>query len=143
LTVNDVDDVTLGLVPATAPNMTLVEFVTNPVPVTVTVLPPTVAPLGGLTAVTVGSGSYTNTPDAPVTDVPPGVVTATLTEPAGSGGLVTLNDAPVTPVTPVAAVAPNATPAPATKAVPLTVTLVPPEVGPAAGLNPVTVGIAS
>ena len=49
----------------------------------------------------------------------------------------------LTTVTPVAALVPKSTAVAPVKPVPVTVTLVPPAVGPAVGLSPVTVGAAA
>ena len=54
LTVSEVPLVTLTEVPAAEPKSTVVDPLTNPVPVTVTEVPPAAGPLFGLTAVTVG-----------------------------------------------------------------------------------------
>ena len=56
-TVRLVELLTLTEVPAVVPKSTVVEPETNPVPVTVTVLPPAGGPLLGLTAVTVGAAT--------------------------------------------------------------------------------------
>ena len=53
-TVRLVELLTLTEVPVVEPKRTVVEPETNPVPVSVTVLPPAWGPLLGLTAVTVG-----------------------------------------------------------------------------------------
>ena len=72
--------------------------------------------------------------------VPPGVVTATLTAPAGPAGVVTVNDvaefAVIVPAAPanVADVAP-------VRFVPVIDTLVPPDVGPDEGDTDVMVGV--
>ena len=80
---------------------------------------------------------------ADVADVPPGVVTVTSTVPAAPAGEVTVIVVEFTTVTPVPAFAPKFTVAPATKPVPVTVTEVPPAMGPASGETAVTVGTAS
>jgi hypothetical protein len=58
------------------------------VPVTVTVVPPPVDPVFGLTAETVGAGTYVNSSAVDTTDVPTGVVTVTSTTPADPAGLM-------------------------------------------------------
>ena len=57
--VREVDEVTDKPVPAVVPNFTAVAPV-NPVPVTVTVVPPATGPAAGEMLVTVGTGSYVN-----------------------------------------------------------------------------------
>ena len=56
VTVRLVLDVTLTLVPGLLPKSTVMPL-TNPVPPTVTEVPPAMGPLGGLTLLTVGGGS--------------------------------------------------------------------------------------
>lgn len=75
-------------------------------------------------------------------DVPPGVVTVTLTVPDPAGAVAVISVAETTD-TPVAAAVPKLTVAPATNPVPVTVTMVPPAVTPPIGLSPVTAGTAS
>ena len=72
-------------------------------------------------------------------DVPPAVVTVTLTVPADSAGEVALIEVALSAVTEAVAV-PNLTEVAPLRLVPLMVTLVPPAVGPAAGPTPVTLG---
>jgi hypothetical protein len=55
--VNVVSDVTVTAVAGVVPKATEVDPSTKPDPVTVTVVPPAVGPLSGLTAVTVGAAS--------------------------------------------------------------------------------------
>ena len=75
--------------------------------------------------------------------VPPGLVTATATKPATPDGVVQVIVVPLTTDTPVAATPPNVTDEiGATKFVPVIVTAVPPDVGPAFGEQLVTVGAA-
>ena len=57
--VSVVDEVTDKAVPAVVPNLTDVAPV-NPVPVTVTVVPPADRPAAGEMPVTTGTGSYVN-----------------------------------------------------------------------------------
>jgi hypothetical protein len=117
--------------------------VMNPVPVTVTGVPPVTGPVAGDNVVTVGTGavyakSFT-VPDAD--DVPPDVVTITSTVPTTVvAGDTTVNCVGDTTVAATGARPSKATVAPVTNPVPLTVTVVPPEVGPVAGEIDVTVG---
>ena len=78
-----------------------------------------------------------------VAEVPPAVVTVTLTVPADSAGEVATIDVDELTVTAVAVTVPNITVAPDTKPVPVMVTEVPPVVGPEVGLMAVTVGTAT
>jgi hypothetical protein len=66
------------------PNVTAVAPV-NPVPVTVTVVPPATGPAAGEIPVTVGTGAYVNWSAAEVGLVPPGVVTVISTVPVPAG----------------------------------------------------------
>ena len=75
-------------------------------------------------------------------EVPPGVVTVTLSVPEPLGE-VTVIDVPELTTTDVPAVPPKLTVEPVTKPVPVMVTEVPPAVGPAVGLMDVTVGATS
>lgn len=82
-------------------------------------------------------------PDA---EVPPAVVTFTVTVPGAWPGAVTRSSVVLTKwtVPGVTVVAPKATVvAPVTKPVPVRVTVVPPVVGPADGVTLVMVGVAS
>jgi hypothetical protein len=133
-----VDEITFTSLAADDPNST-VESELKPVPVIVTVFPPAVGPASGLRPVTVGAPNAYKFPVA-VGLVPPGVVTVTFTVPADSAGETAVNCVEETNVTPVAAVEPNVTLASGTNPVPVIVTVVPPAVGPASGLRPVTVG---
>ena len=76
----------------------------------------------------------------PVALVPPGVVTVTSTAPAVSAGAVAVICEALTTVTLVATFEPNSTAVAPVRLVPVIVTVVPPAVGPAAGLTLVTVG---
>ncbi len=80
---------------------------------------------------------------AEVAEVPPGVVTVTSTAPAVPAGAVAVREVADTTVKPVAAVDPKVTAVAPVKPVPVTVTLVPPAVGPEPGANAVTVGAAA
>jgi len=72
--------------------------------------------------------------------VPPAVVTATLTLPAGLAGLLAVTWVGESTVKLVAAVPPKLTDVVPERLVPVTVTDVPPAVGPLVGAIPVTVG---
>ena len=78
-----------------------------------------------------------------VVDVPPAVATVTSTVEADSAGEETVSDVAELRVTPVPATVPNFTAVTPVKLVPVTVTVVPPEVGPDEGLTTVTVGAAT
>jgi hypothetical protein len=141
----DVAELTITPVAALPPNATVVAPDTNPVPVIATVVPPANGPALGLTALTVGVASNTNLSALPVADVPPAVVTVISTVPADSAGDVAVTDVAELTVTLTAACpAPKLTDVPPdTKFVPEIVTDVPPPVGPAPTLTPVTVGNGS
>jgi len=81
--------------------------------------------------------------DGPVEEVPPGFETVMSTGPAAPAGARASSEVGVTAVTAVEGVAPNETVASAVNPVPVTVTTVPPESGPATGTTPVTAGTAS
>src|SRR6202790_4975344 len=85
-------------------------------------------PGGGAVKVNWSDGALTS-------EVPPGVVTKTSTVAAASAGGVMVMDVGELTTRPVPAVVPNFT-----TLAPVTVTLVPPAVGPVFGLTPVTVG---
>src|SRR5579863_2592122 len=72
--------------------------------------------------------------------VPPAVATVTFTAPPRPGGEVAVIEPSGFTVNAVAAVLPNITLVAPVNAVPVMVTVVPPVVGPEAGLTPVTVG---
>jgi hypothetical protein len=136
-----VSELTVKLEAALPPNLTAVAPV-NPVPVTVTEVPPTNGPLVGAMLVTVGTGTYENWSAADVALVPPGVVTVISTVPVPAGDLMVSAVAELT-VRTVPAVRPNLTAVAPVNPVPVTVTVVPPATGPAAGAMPVTVGTAA
>ena len=75
--------------------------------------------------------------------MPPGVVTVMSMAPAEPAGAVAVIEVALLTVTLVALVVPNFTALALVNAVPVTVTLVPPLVGPADGLTLVTVGRAA
>ena len=113
----------------------------KPVPVMVTLVPPAVEPLFGLTPVTVGRNLKRSFVESAL--VPPVVVTVTSTVPADSAGDTALID--VTPLMVctlklAAFVDPNFTDVAPVKLVPETVTVVPPPTAPLVGLSFVTVG---
>ena len=72
--------------------------------------------------------------------VPPGVVTVTSTVPAAPAGDTAVSDVLLATITPVAEVVPNMTEVAPVRAVPVTVTTVPPAVVPLVGETPETVG---
>ena len=72
--------------------------------------------------------------------MPPGVVTVTSTVPTLADGADAVSWVADLNVTEVAALEPKSTVAPETKFVPVIVTIVPPAIGPAAGLTALTVG---
>ncbi len=115
----------------------------NPVPAIVTLVPPAVVPLVGLIDVITGAGGGGVTyVYVAAFDVPPDVVTVTLTAPAAPAGAVTVSDVVDAAVT-VAAVEPKSTVSPdavALNPVPVIVTVVPPAVVPLVGLIDVIAG---
>ena len=139
-----VSDVALAAVTVAAfePKSTVLPavVVANPVPVMVTVLPPVVRPLVGLIDVIAGGGvTYVY---VAAFDVPPEVVSVTLTEPTAWAGAVTVSDVALAAVT-VALVPPNDTALPpvvVAKPVPVMVTVVPPAIVPLVGLIDVIAG---
>jgi hypothetical protein len=80
-----VAETTVTLLAPVGPKSTVAPA-TNPVPVTVTVVPPANGPPVGEIPVTVGTGSYVYWSTAEVALVPPGVVTVISTVPAEPGG---------------------------------------------------------
>ena len=76
--------------------------------------------------------------------MPPGVVTVMSTTPADSPGEVAVHEVDDEQLTEVPDEVPNlAVLEPTTKPVPVMVTTVPPAIGPATGVIPVTLGVAS
>jgi hypothetical protein len=76
--------------------------------------------------------------------MPPGVVTVTSTTPADSPGEVAVHEVDDEQLTEVPDEVPNlAVLEPTTKPVPVMVTTVPPAIGPATGVIPVTLGVES
>jgi hypothetical protein len=82
--VREVFEATTRLVPVVVPNSMVVAPV-NPVPVTVTVVPPANGPLTGEMLVMVGTGAYVNWSAGEVVLVPPDVVTVISTVPVPAG----------------------------------------------------------
>ena len=76
-----------------------------------------------------------------VADWPPDSVTRTSRAPAAPAGVLAVIDVALATTTLVAAVPPTVTVAPAAKLVPVSVTVVPPVVGPDAGDTAVSVGV--
>jgi len=136
----DVAETNVTAVPALAPNLTVVVPLTKPVPVRVTTVPPARGPFAGLSAVTVGPATYVKL--TTLVDVPPGVVTFTVTAPVPAGAVAVIWVEELT-VTVDAEFAPNFTPVAPVKFVPVMVTTVPPAAGPLVGLSDVTVGAAT
>jgi hypothetical protein len=141
LTVIEVPDTTWTVVPGLPTPKATVAPVTNPVPLRVTDEPAVSGPAGGVTVVRIGPPS--NVYDLPP-EVPPGVVTITVTVPAECAGAFTVIDdvdttCTVVPAWPV----PKATVAPETKPLPVSVTGVPALRGPAGGVTDDSVGTGS
>ena len=145
-TVSSVADTTVAATGA-SPSKATVAPDTNPVPATVTSVPPDVGPEPGDTDDTTGCGatyrkSSAAAPCAPAgSEFPPDVVTTTLTSPgvtvAGDTAVTCVDD---TTTTSDAGSDPNFTDAPDTNPDPVIVTLVPPDVGPDTGDTDDTVG---
>ena len=110
------------------------------VPVMVTEVPPAVGPEVGATEPTVGAATNVKWSAGEVADVPPAVVTVTLTVAAACAGEVAVIWVSETTAKVVAAVKPKATAVAAVKPVPVMVTEVPPAAGPALGATELTVG---
>jgi len=112
---------------------------TKPVPVTVTAVPPALAPLLGVTPSTVGAGAaYVKQPvQVPLCES--GLVTATFTAPAACAVVVPVMLVALMIET-VSAEPPNDTVAPLWKSLPAIVTDVPPALAPLLGVTVLTVG---
>jgi hypothetical protein len=129
IAVNDVSEMMLKPSAGTVPNRTWLAAV-NPLPDTVTTVPPAVVPLvvprlvteGADAAVTVTRSADTNA------DVPAGVVIVRSQTPAGIGGAVTMIVVSLITVKLVPSVAPKETPFAPVKPLPVTTRLVPPPV---------------
>jgi hypothetical protein len=125
-------------VPDAVPNLTVAP-VTKWVPVIVTEVPPAVGPAETLRPVTVGVASKVKWSAVPVAEVPPSVVTVIVTVPADiAGDVVVIWVADTTEKLTDAAA--KWTALADARLVPVMVMDVPPAVGPADGLTPVTVG---
>jgi hypothetical protein len=126
---------------ARVPNLKLVPApVANPLPVTVTVVPPALGPESGLTPVTVGAANLKWSAEE-IALVPLGVVTLTSTVPLVAGGETAVIELAELTVKPAAALAPNDTAVASVKLVPAIVTLVAPLAGPDLGARLLTVGV--
>src|SRR5205823_3800743 len=135
---NSVAETNVTVADATEPNFTTAPG-TKFDPVTCTVFPPPVEPAFGLTSVTFG-GPYAYLSALDVALVPAAVATVRSTVPDECAGATAFNCDGDTYVTEPEPVEPNFTVEPGTKFVPLTLTMLPPAVGPAVGLRLVTVG---
>jgi len=112
----------------------------KPVPVTVTRVPPARGPDAGLTLVTAGSATYVySSAELPVADVPPPVVTVTLTVPDPAGEVAVICESETT-VNDCAAAEPKSTALASVNPEPLIPSVVPPASGPTGGLIPLTTG---
>ncbi len=133
-----VSEMTVYKAAAALPNFTA-DAAVNPVPDIVTDVPPATVPWFGLTDVTMGGTTKVNWSAADVAEAPLGSVTVISTVAALSAGLTAVICVAELMVKEVAAVAPKLTPVARLKFVPVTVTDVPPVVGPEIGLTAVTV----
>src|SRR6202165_1452048 len=127
------------VVAAVEPKLTAVAPV-RLVPVMVTLVPPAVEPVLGLTPDTVGAAAKLNWSAELVALVPAGAVTVTSTVPAASAGEVAVMEVAEFTTKVVAAVEPKLTAVAPVRLVPVIMALVPPAVGPELGLTLVTVG---
>src|SRR5438093_119609 len=128
----------LTAVAAVPPKLTVAPVVKS-VPLIVTAVPPASGPPLGVTLVTVGGGTKVKRSAALVALVTVPTVTVTSTVPVPAG-LVAVQLVVVRQLTFVARPAAKATVAVGAKSVPVTVTTVPPAVGPEFGETAVTVG---
>ena len=140
ITVIDLSLTTLIEFPALPPNFTD-DMPVKLVPVIVTIVPPAVGPLDGVTDVIVGAATYVK-PFVLVAD-PSDVVNTTSTTPADFTGATTLTEVALTIVTDLPAVSPNITDFVPRKFVPVIVTLMRPAIGPLDGDTDVIVGAAT
>jgi hypothetical protein len=133
-----VAEFTVKLAAAVAPKFTAVAPV-KPVPVIVTDVPPAAGPEVGVIEEIDGPPVYVNRSALPVALTPPSVETTTSTvpDPAGDVAVICVSEFTVKPVAPAV---PNRTSFAVVKPVPVMVTFVPPVVGPAVGVIPVTDG---
>jgi hypothetical protein len=130
-------------VPAMTPNAIVLALVENPVPVTVTTVPPAIGPELGLMAVTVGPEVYVNWSAALVGEVLALTAAIRSTEPALPTGLVAVQLVADVHVTAVPATVPKSImvePEVVENPDPVMVTTVPPASGPALGLMLAIVG---
>jgi hypothetical protein len=111
----------------------------NPVPVTVTPVPPVAGPLFGATAVTVGAATYVNA-DAFDPDCPSGFVTTTFAPPGDPAGVVQRKEVELSRASDEHAAPPTEAVGVPVNPVPVTVMIEPPVAGPLAGVTSVTVG---
>jgi hypothetical protein len=128
---------TVKLAAGVDPNSTDV-VVTNPVPMTVTLVPVARGPAVGVRAVTVGLPTYRKV--LSTVDVPPKADTATEYVPAVLGGAVAVSRVGLVTDVTVAGVPPKVTDVTVVKPVPVTVTFVGAVATPLAGVTAVTVG---
>jgi hypothetical protein len=116
----------------------------NPDPVTMIGVPPSLGPLAGVNEVMLGALRKVKSSFEPLlAEVPPAVVTDTVTTPTERAGEVAVICVAELTVNVVAAVAPKLTAVAPVKLVPVMVTDVPPAVVPNVGLTAVTVGAAT
>ena len=125
-------------VSADPPNETVAPL-WKPVPFTVTDVPPAIAPVAGVTELTVGVGAMYMKQPVQVALCASAFVTTTFTAPAVCAEVVPLMLVPEIVET-VRAEPPNDTVAPLWNAVPEIVTEVPPPAGPLGGATELTVG---
>ena len=128
-------------VSADPPNETVAPL-WKPVPFTVTDVPPAIAPVAGVTELTVGVGAMYMKQPVQVALCASAFVTTTFTAPAVCAEVVPLMLVPEIVET-VRAEPPNDTVAPAENPVPAMVTEVPPAIGPLFGVTDVTDGAAA
>jgi hypothetical protein len=140
-----VESVTVTLVAGTPANVTAAPVVVKLVPTIATGVPPAVGPWFGVTDVTVGVAvfEYVNWFPEPVGEVPAGVVTVMLVTPFEPVGETAVIVVALTTDTLVALLRPNFTAVAPVRFVPVSVTCVPPPVGPEFGLTAVTVGVGA
>ena len=117
----------------------------NPVPVMVTTVAPVLGPALGASLVTFGIGGvvYVYFVAALAAEMPPGVVTRTSTIPTAPAGAVAVTLLLLTTVNPAAGRVPKVTPVAPANPEPVTVTTVPPKLGPDLGDNDEIEGAAA
>ena len=131
-------EVHLTDVATVAPNLTVVAPSTNPVPVTVTLVPPDVGPSLGTTLETVGKNLKRSAEAMGL--VPAGVVTRTFTVPAASAGEAAVIEVDDVTLKLFALTEPKLTAVAPARSVPVIVTLVAPDTGPLLGVTFVILG---